>query len=109
MRNFQAEIGDLEKAQRELDRYRADLEHYRELATDLRRSVPKSTSAIHDPVADKLNEVFAHRADRDGGVRGVLDDYLRELDSVQRTIALTLDAYSRAEQQAVARYGKEDR
>jgi hypothetical protein len=109
MQSFQTEIDAMRAAQRDLARYREILDRQRAKADELRTSVPKSTSSIHDPVADKLHDVFANRADPHGGVQGVLNDYLRELDKIQLTITATLDAYDAAERGAIARYGKEAR
>ncbi len=109
MQSFQTEIEAMRDAQRRLADYRTNLERYLGHAPVLKHSVPKSTASIHDPVADKLHEVFAHRADAHGGVHQVLDDYLRELDNIQFAIRISIDAYDQAERDAIARYGKEAR
>lgn len=107
MQSFQTEIDAMRATQQTLSRYRQDLQSHLETAAELRHSVPLSTSSIHDPVADKLHEVFAQRADEHGGVHRVLNDYLEELDAILFTIQVSIDAYDQAERDAAARYGKE--
>ena len=104
MQSFEIEIDAMHKAQARLAEYRGAMERYRDLAAGLTNSVPKSTTGVRDPVADKLHQIYFDRAHPQGGVQGVLDHYLTELERIQGIIAASLAAYSAAERDAADRY-----
>src|ERR1041384_892000 len=109
MDSFQVEVEAMREAYNALVQHRAALEQHRATAADLIDSVPKSTSPRKDRVADKLHEIYRDRADTNGGVQAVLDDYLEELDQIQNTIRTTLEAYAAGEREAISRYQGEVR
>jgi hypothetical protein len=104
MSSFQVEIEAMQEAYKALVQHRAELEQQRARAAELTDSVPLSTAPRKDRVANKLHEIYRGRADADGGVQAVLDDYLDELDEIQNTIRTTLEAYAAGEREAIARY-----
>lgn len=104
MNSFEVEIDAMRAAYAKLVQHRAALEQHRATAATLTDSVPKSAAPRKDRVADKLHEIYRDRADTNGGVQAVLDDYLQELDQIQNTIKTTLEAYAAGEREAVSRY-----
>lgn len=100
MDSFEVDYDALRTAQDDLARLRAQLADQLGAAQQLINSVPGSTAPIHDPVADKMHEVYLGRADQEGGVHGVLEEYLEELDDVQLIIDTTLRTYFDADADA---------
>lgn len=93
MDGFELDYDAMRRAQDQLGRLREILEQQRDTAMRLPDSVPMSTAPIHDPVADKLHEVYLGRADEEGGVQALLEEYIEELDDIQLIIDSTLAAY----------------
>jgi len=103
MNSFELNLDEMRKAQRDLEALRHDLVRHLNAAHDLIHSVPRSPAPKPDPVADKMHDVYRGRADSETGVRGLLEDYLEELDDMIALLDATAAAYLAGEHDAVAR------
>jgi hypothetical protein len=75
-------------------------------AHDLFNSVPQSTASKPDPVANQMRREYRIRADSETGVRGLLEDYIDELDDMIELIDSTRRAYSAGDLNAVVQLRK---
>ena len=71
-------------------------------AQDLINSVPHSTAPKPDPVANQMRREYRSLAGSETGVRGLLEDYIAELNDMIHLIEDTRRAYSAGDLSAVA-------
>jgi hypothetical protein len=89
MNGVEVDLGRLKEAESKL------AEQHGALVAQMREAA-RLTGPLHDgtsPVAAPMRRAFLHRADVDGGVQGILRDYLAEVFAVRLAIADTLQSY----------------
>lgn len=100
MTGFKLDPDAMVEAYRQLARLRAELDTHRQTATRL--AEPLLNGTTKNPVVKKMRWAFHDRADTDGGVQAVLQDYLDELDDIQDAIRVTLATYNDLDSGAAA-------
>jgi hypothetical protein len=101
MSTFQVDLGALQRVQDELSMYRDHLRRHAHAAQDLINSVPHSTAPKPDPVANQMRRQYRSLAGSDTGVRGLLEDYIDELDDMIDLLDDTRRAYSAGDLNAI--------
>ena len=89
MSSFELDPDEMREARKRLGDHLTLLTQYRNLAHDL-------AQPLHDgnnPVAKQMRKAYLDRADTEGGVQAVLDDYIAELTDIVTTIDATLSTY----------------
>ena len=98
MTEFELDPAAMSAAFKELDQHMRDLASYQAVAADLYRALPDG----HSPIAPQMRKAYKDRADFDGGVQAVLQDYLDELADIRDSIAMSSATYSELDQGAAA-------
>jgi hypothetical protein len=106
MTGFQLDPDAMVEAYRRLAVLRAELDGHRKTA--IRLADPLLNGTAKNPVAKKMRWAFHDRADTDGGVQAVLQDYIDELDDIQDAIRITLATYTDLDSAAAAAMPRPD-
>ena len=99
MNGVQVDIQGLLDTERELGDLHDDLVEQRNQATVLTGPLPDGQS----PVAEHMRRAFFERADLDGGLQRILDEYLYEIFAVRQAILQTLNSYQAMDNYAAER------
>jgi hypothetical protein len=103
MGNYEVDTAGLRRAQAELGDQLHDLRRHLNAAGDLINSVPPSTASKPDLVANKMHELYRDAADSDTGLRGVLEDYIAELEEMVALLDASVRAYESHDEEAIRR------
>ncbi|HEV8560270.1 MAG TPA: hypothetical protein VGR06_28375 [Actinophytocola sp.] len=106
MSDFQVDLGALRNVQDELSTYRDQLRRHAHAAQELINSVPHSTAPKPDPVANQMRREYRSLAGSETGVRGLLEDYIDELDDMIDLLEDTRRAYSAGDLNAIEQLSK---
>jgi len=103
MGNYEVDIAGLRRARDELADQLHDLRRHLNAAGDLINSVPPSTAERPDLVANKMHELYRDAADSEDGLRGVLEDYIAEMEEMVALLDASARAYEAQDAEAIRR------
>jgi hypothetical protein len=100
MTGFELDPDAMVEAKRRLAGLRDELVAHQKTANRL--AAPLANGTAKNPVVKEMRSAFSDRADNDGGVQAVLQDYIDELDDIQDAILITLATYKDLDSGAAA-------
>jgi hypothetical protein len=89
MAGFQLDPAEMRSAFARLQQCRDQVQGYLAMAAGGIGEIGDGNSLV----AIQMRKAYLDRADRDGGLQAVLEDYLGELDDVLDTMSTTLETY----------------
>jgi hypothetical protein len=99
MNGVEVDLNHLSRVDRQLADLHDDLVAYKHEATVLTGPLRDGNS----PIVGHMRRAFFERADLDGGLQGILDEYFNELIRVRVAIQATLQSYQALDGDAAAR------